>query len=95
MSICGYPRFLHCSQNVNFLRQFDIEVMYCKSRMTIGKTLLSKLTTKRNARNQKTKHLLVNASTAVNFVIYLVEHKSFSNNLSVNLSCSGHLSEAH
>ena len=37
--ICGHPRFLLCSQNVNFPRQFDIEVMYCKSRMTIGKTL--------------------------------------------------------
>ena len=23
MSICGYPRFLFCSQNVNVLRQFD------------------------------------------------------------------------
>ena len=23
MSICGYPRFLLCSQNVNFSRQFD------------------------------------------------------------------------
>ena len=27
MSICGYPRFLFCSQNVNFPRQFDIGVL--------------------------------------------------------------------
>ena len=49
ISICGIPRLLLCSQNVNFSRQFDIEVMYCKSRMTIGKNLLLKLKTKWNA----------------------------------------------
>ena len=49
ISICGIPRLLLCSQNVNFPRLFDIEVMYCKSRMTIEKTLLLKLKTKWNA----------------------------------------------
>ena len=49
ISICGFPRLLLCSQNVNFPRQFDIEVMYCKSRMTVGKTLLLKLKAKWNA----------------------------------------------